>query len=279
LRLGSWLVVQTGGQLKVRNIPLDQILDPETPVRTVASEEAMEDLISSIEQFGLLEPIVVVQEGEMYRLVAGHRRLIAVRALGRKKVPSNVLNVDAQTGALISLEENIKRENVNPYDEALYFLHLIKTHGMTQTEIANKFNMSKQQVHIRMQLLQLDPTTTEFVQKQELSMTHAVELGRIGDPAVRANIRAEVMASELSTLATRHLVDQVLALGPEVFEEGEVVIPEDVLRPPETTHYKCSFCDQPGSKVKLSTLFVCGFCLEALAEGAREAEGGRPEEV
>ncbi len=96
--------------MRVKEIPLDQILDPEVPVRTVASEEAMDDLISSIREFGLLEPLLVVKEGENYRLVAGHRRLIAVRALGWEKVPSNVLNVDSQTGALISLEENIKRE-------------------------------------------------------------------------------------------------------------------------------------------------------------------------
>lgn len=260
--------------MKVKNIPLDQILDPETPVRSVASEEAMEDLRRSMEEYGLMEPPLVNEEGEMYRLIAGHRRLIAARGLGWKKIACNVLKVDPQTAALMALEENIKREDVNSYDQALYFLQLIKQHGMTQTEIANKFSMSKQQVHNRMELLKLDPTTVEFVQRKELSMTHAVELGRIGDVEARANIRAHVLTHEMSTLATRHLVDQVLALGPEVTERGEVVIPESVEAPPQTTHYKCSFCDQPGSKVKLSTLFICGFCLEALQEGAREAEGG-----
>lgn len=265
--------------MKVKQIPLDQVLAPETPVRTVASTEAMEDLMGSMEQFGLLEPIVVVQEGEFYRLVAGHRRLIAAGGLGWKKIACNVLNVDAQTGALISLEENIKREEVNLYDEALYFLHLIKTHGMTQTEIANKFNMSKQQVHNRMELLKLDPTTIEFVQRKELSMTHAVELGRIGSVEVRANIRAEVLTHEMSTLATRHLVDQVLALGPEVTDRGETVIPEGIEPAPYVSHYKCVFCDQPGTKVKLTALLVCGFCLEALEAGAREVEGGSREET
>jgi len=262
--------------VKVKNIPLDQILSPETPVRSVASEEAMEDLISSIREFGLLEPIVVVQEGEFYRLIAGHRRLIAVRALGWKKVPSNVLNVDPQTGALISLEENIKREDINPYEEALYFLHLIKTHGMTQTQIANRLGYSKQQVHNRMELLKLDPTTVEFVQRKELSMTHAVELGRIGDLKIRANIRAEALTQEWSTLTLRHMVDQVLALGPEVFEPGEVEIPQTSPTEQVTTHYKCLACGSPGRDVHLNTLFICNPCLRIMAEAM---EGGETEEA
>ena len=76
--------------MKVKEIPLDQILDPEVPVRTVASEEAMEELISSMREFGLLEPIMVIQEGELYRLIAGHRRLMAARSLGWKKIACNV---------------------------------------------------------------------------------------------------------------------------------------------------------------------------------------------
>jgi len=264
--------------VKVKNIPLDQILSPEVLVRSVASEEAMNDLISSIEQFGLLEPIVVVQEGEFYRLIAGHRRLIALMALGWEKVPSNVLNVDPQTGALISLEENIKREDVNPYEEALYFLHLIKTHGMTQTDIANRLGYSKQQVHNRMELLKLDPTTVEFVQKKELSMTHAVELGRIGDLEVRANIRAHVMANEMSTLATRHLVDQVIFAGEAMKERGEVVIPETISSEPAVTHYKCFVCESPGRDVNLNTLFICNPCLrivqQVMEEGGNELSGG-----
>lgn len=243
-------------------------------MRTVASEEAMEDLMRSMEQFGLLEPVVVIQEGDLYRLVAGHRRLIAAKGLGWKKIAANILNVDAQTGALISLEENIKREEVNDYEMALYFLHLIKTHGLTQREIALKLGVSDQWVHNRMALLSLDPTTIEYVQRKELSMTHAVELGRIGDVEQRANVRAHILTHELSTVATRHLVDQVLSLPPEVTPEGRVVIPEAAQIPEETTHYKCAFCNQPGSKVRIHTLFVCGFCLEALAEGAREAESG-----
>jgi len=260
--------------MKVRDVPLDQILSPEVPVRSVASEEAMEELMSSMEQFGLLEPIVVVQEGEMYRVVAGHRRVIAAKGLGWKTIAANILNVDAQTGALISLEENIKREDINPYEEALYFLHLIKTHGLTQRQIAARLGYSPQAVTNRMALLNLDPTTIEYVQKKELSMTHAVELGRIGDVEARANVRSHVLTHELSTVATRHLVDQVLSLPPTVTPEGRIETPLPTPIPDEVSHYRCAFCNQPGSKVRLNTLFVCGFCLEALEAGAREAEKG-----
>lgn len=260
--------------VKVKEIPLDQILLPETQVRTVASEEAHDELMASMDQFGLLEPIVVVQEGDFHRIVAGTRRFVAARELGWKKIAANILNVDPQTGALLSLEENIKREDINPYEEALYYLHLIKTHGMTQTEIANRLGLSKQAVHNRMALLDLDPVTTEYIQRKELSMTHAVELGRIGDLQKRANVREHVLAHELSTVATRHLVDQVLMVEEVEEKGGKITTPMVTPVPEEITHYKCAFCNQPGSKVRLNTLFVCGFCLEALAAGAREADSG-----
>ncbi len=264
--------------MRVKEIPLDQILDPEVPVRTVASEEAMDDLISSIREFGLLEPLLVVKEGENYRLVAGHRRLIAVRALGWEKVPSNVLNVDSQTGALISLEENIKREEVNPYEEALYFLHLIKTFDMTQTAIAEKFGYSKQQVHNRMELLKLDPTTIQFVQEKELDMTKAIELGRIGDVEVRAKVRSEVMGLNLNALATRTLVDQVISLGPEITAGGEVSIEHIPIDEAPIGYYKCLFCGAPGRDIVLRSILVCNHCLRVVQEGMEEAARGEKSE-
>ena len=257
--------------MKVKETPLDQILDPEVPVRTVASEEAMEELVSSMREFGLLEPIMVIQEGELYRLVAGHRRLMAARSLGWKKIACHVLNVDAQTGALLSLEENIKREDINPYEEALYFLHLIKTYGMTQTDIANKFGYSKQQVHNRMELLKLDPTTIQLVQEKELPFTQAIELGRIGDVEVRAKVRAEVMGLNLNALATRTLVDQVISLGPEITAGGEVSIEHIPIEEAPVGAYRCAFCGAPGRDVVLKTLFSCNPCLKALQQGMEEA--------
>lgn len=258
--------------MKVKNIPLDKILDPERPVRSVASEEAMDELIASMEEYGLMEPILVNTEGELYRLVAGHRRLMAARGLEWKRIPCNVLEVDPQTAALMALEENIKREDVNPYEEALYFLHLIETHGMTQTDIANRLGYSKQQVHNRIMLLKLDPTTVEFVQRKELPMTHALELGRIGDVEVRARIRSEVMTHEMSALATRHLVDQVVTLGPEITGRGEVEIPTEAVVEELVGHYKCFFCGAPGRDMRLKTIFSCGPCLRALVDGMESVQ-------
>ena len=260
--------------MKVKEIPLDQILDPETPVRTVASEEAMDDLVSSMREFGLLEPVMVIQEGEYYRLIAGHRRLMAARSLGWEKIACNILNVDAQTGALISLEENIKREDVNPYDQALYFLSLIKTYGMTQTDIANKFGFSKQQVHNRMELLKLDPTTIQMIQEKELSATHAIELGRIGDVEVRAKVRAEVMGFNLNVLATRTLVDQVISLGPEITQGGEVSLAHVPIDEAPVGYYKCLFCGAPGRDIVLRSILVCNHCLRVVQEGMEEAARG-----
>jgi len=260
--------------LKVKEILLDQILDPETPVRTIASEEAMEELTSSMEQFGLFEPLLVIQEGEYYRLLAGHRRLMAARSLGWEKIACSIMNVDAETGALISLEENIKREDVNPYDQALYFLHLIKTYDMTQTEIANKFGFSKQQVHNRMELLKLDPTTIQFVQEKELTATHAVELGRIGDVEVRAKVRAEVMGKNLNVLATRTLVDQVISLGPEITQQGEVSLEHIPIDEAPVGYYKCLFCGAPGRDIVLRSILVCNHCLRVVQEGMEEAAKG-----
>ncbi len=260
--------------MKVKEISLDQILVPEVPVRSVASDELLDELKTSMEEFGLLEPIVVIQEGEHHRIIAGHRRFLAARELGWSKIACNVLNVDVETGAFISLEENIKREDINPYEEALYFLHLIKTYDMTQTGIAQKLGYSKQQVHNRMELLKLDPTTIQLVQEKELDMTKAIELGRIGDVEVRAKVRAEVMGLNLNALATRTLVDQVISLGPEITQGGEVSIEHIPIDEAPVGYYKCLFCGAPGRDIVLRSILVCNHCLRVVQDGMEEAERG-----
>ncbi len=149
---------------------------------------------------------------------------------------------------------------------------------MTQTAIAEKFGYSKQQVHNRMELLKLDPTTIQFVQEKELDMTKAIELGRIGDVEVRAKVRSEVMGLNLNALATRTLVDQVISLGPEITAGGEVSIEHIPIDEAPIGYYKCLFCGAPGRDIVLRSILVCNHCLRVVQEGMEEAARGEKSE-
>jgi len=112
--------------MKIQNLKVDEIEVPETLLRTQISGEELIALQESIKQFGILEPLLVRKEGEKYILVAGYRRLTAAQNIGLDEVPCRVLEVDKKTADILTIEENFKREEVNPLDFSKYlnYLHL-----------------------------------------------------------------------------------------------------------------------------------------------------------
>jgi ParB family chromosome partitioning protein len=164
---------------KLTNIELDLIDEPEQPIRERFDEEALDDLAQSIRVMGLIEPIVVERAGDRYRVIAGHRRLLACRRAQLLKVPV-VVRVDAESNRdAVMFHENLERTDLSPAEEARAIRRLYDALGEDIEATAAKLKLSEAYVNGRLELLAGDPEILAAVDADEIPLGVAYELNQI----------------------------------------------------------------------------------------------------
>ncbi len=173
-------------------------------------QESLEELAESIRQYGVIQPLLLVQKGSYYSIVAGERRWRAAKMAGLKEVPAIVKEFTPEEIAEISLVENLQREDLNPMEEARAYQRLLKEFHMTQEEIAGKVSKSRSVIANSLRLLKLEESVQQLVESGELSMGHAKVLLGIDDAALQAEASAYVVGHDLSVRETESYVKQLL---------------------------------------------------------------------
>lgn len=183
--------------------------NPYQPRRTF-SEESIEELSRSISQYGLINPISVRKIGNCYELIAGERRLRAVRKLGFTHIKALVVRAQDQDSAVIAMIENLQRENLHFLEEAEGYQKLIRNHGLTQDELAKKLGKNQSTVANRLRLLRLSPAVRQAIVAGKLTERHARSLLRIPDEAIQQKLITIIRNMKLSVAATEDLVQKTL---------------------------------------------------------------------
>lgn len=160
---------------RVLEIPLEKIVPNPRQPREQFGEQGIEDLKQSVATHGILQPLIVVQKGEGYELVAGERRLRAAKAVGLAKVPAVVRTATEQQKLELSLIENLQRENLNPIEEAKAYRALIKEFGLRHDDVARRVGKSRPVISNALRLLELP-----------MEMQQALIAGKIAYSAARA---------------------------------------------------------------------------------------------
>lgn len=182
----------------VTEINIDEIRsNPYQPRRTFDTE-TLNELAKSIEEYGVVQPIIVKKSIKGYELIAGERRTKAAKIAGLKVIPAIIKDFDDQQMMEIALIENIQREDLNPIDEALSISNIIKLRGYTQDEFANKFGKSRTYVTNILGLLKLPDDVKKMVERRTLSMSHARVLSKIDDDEKVVRLAKQVITDELS---------------------------------------------------------------------------------
>lgn len=175
----------SGGAL-FDELPIELILEPARAARETFGEQELDGLLQSIKAVGLIEPLVVQREGENYRVRAGHRRLIACRALGYQKVACVIRPEGDQMGEAVKAHENLFREDLNPAQEARYLAEMLETLGEGDMDVlAAKLKLARTYIDGRLQLLRGDPRVLEALGANTISVGVAQELNKVKDPQVR----------------------------------------------------------------------------------------------
>jgi ParB-like partition proteins len=187
--------------------------------RKVFDKSALEELASSINTYGILQPLLVLRSGNRYVIIAGERRFRAARIAGLITVPCVVRELTKQEMREIALIENLQREDLNPIEAAEGLNELIKNCNMTQEEAAQRIGMSRPAVTNLIRLLTLDKEVLELVRCGRLSSSHARCLVVINDAEMQlyfANRAADNKMSvrELETQVQLYLGRKLIPNGP-----------------------------------------------------------------
>ena len=182
----------------VTEINIDEIRSNPYQPRKTFDSETLNELAKSIEQYGVVQPVIVKKSIKGYELVAGERRTKAAKIAGLKKIPAIIKDFDDQEMMEIALIENIQREDLNPMDEALSISNIIKLKGYTQEEFASKFGKSRTYVTNLLGLLKLPEEVKRLVEKRAISMSHARVLSKIDDEDKVNELAKKIVTDDIS---------------------------------------------------------------------------------
>ena len=188
---------------------LSEIEPNRTQPRRNFDEDALQELADSIQQYGVIQPIVVQKKGKRYEIIAGERRWRAARKAGLLEVPVIVKEFAPEDVFAIALIENIQRQDLNPIEEAQAYSRLIEEHNLKQDELAEKVSKNRVTITNSMRLLKLDERVQQMLIDNMLTGGHARALLGITDKDQQHVIAMKVFDEKLSVRETESLVKRL----------------------------------------------------------------------
>ena len=195
---------------KVVEIRIDKIMpNPHQPRREFAENE-LSSLSESIAQNGILQPLTVRRINDKYELIAGERRLRAAKLCGFEAVPCIIVDMSDRDSSILALVENIQRQDLNFFEEALAIEKLITYYGMTQEDAAAKLGKVQSTIANKLRLLRLTNDEREMIMRYNLTERHARSLLRIASPTERIGLIEKIVKNNLNVEKTDRLIDEYI---------------------------------------------------------------------
>ncbi|ADZ08091.1 chromosome partitioning protein [Lactobacillus amylovorus] len=158
---------------QIQDIELDKIIPNRYQPRREFSDDSIKELAETLDKDGLLQPIVVREDGEdHYEIIAGERRYRAAKSLNWETIPAIVNNMNDDQAASLALIENLQREDLNPIDEAKAYTNLMKLNDLTQTALAKDMGKSQSYVANKLRLLKLDDDVQKALIEGKITARH-----------------------------------------------------------------------------------------------------------
>ena len=193
-------------------LPVDAIQPNARQPRTVFDEDEHSELVHSIREVGLRQPVIVRPRGpNSYELIMGERRLRATKAAGLDTIPAIVRETADEDMLRDALLENLHRSQLNPLEEAAAYQQLLDDFGCTHEELAERIGRSRPQISNTLRLLRLSPAVQRRVAAGVLSAGHARALVSVSSPEIQDRLAQRVVAEGLSVRA----LEEIVTVSPE----------------------------------------------------------------
>ena len=201
--------VKNDCDLDVTYVPMDKIAANPSQPRKYFKDEALEELSGSIKEYGVLQPILLRDDGKAYTIIAGERRYKAAKLAGLEKIPAIIKTMDSREVALIALVENVQREDLNFLEEARAYKRLMDDFGLTQVEIAEKMNKKQSTISNKIRLLSLPDEIQSSILENNLTERHARALLKLGDEEDRKQVIKRIIQNNLNVKQTEKLIEEI----------------------------------------------------------------------
>ena len=204
------LIENFTGKNKILNIDTSIIVKNPNQPRKIFDESALFELAESIKECGIIQPLTVRRLSDnVYELVAGERRLRAAKLLGLKTVPAITVNVNDNSSALIALIENLQRQDLSFFEEAISYDKLIREFSYTQDELANKLGKKQSTIANKLRLLRLSDDIKGRAVEYNLSERHCRALLKLDNEETRMKILNMIISKSLNVMETEMYIDSL----------------------------------------------------------------------
>ena len=190
---------------------VDEISPNRLQPRSYFDDTKLEELVTSIEEHGVLQPVVVQKADSGYELIVGERRWRASKKLGLKKIPAVIREVSDAQSLEIAIIENIHRQDLNPIEEAEAYARLANEFALTQEMVAKKVGKSRTAVANTLRLLKLSRNIKEDLISEKISMGHARALLGLENSKQMEILRKEIIKQDLTVRQTEGRVNKIKA--------------------------------------------------------------------
>jgi len=237
---------QEGGK-KYFSCPIEELKPHHRQPRKTFNDVKMAELVASIKEKGIIQPLVVRRQDDYYQIIAGERRWRAAQKAGLESVPVVIQDVAEDSALEIALIENIQREDLNPLEEAGAYRHLMDSFDLLQEEVARRVGKDRSTVANALRLLKLPEKVKDDLIESRLSMGHARALLALENEEDILEASREIIRKKLSVRETEKLIKKIKNMFKKRDEKVDIVKPID----PNILELENSLRQQLGTQVKL----------------------------
>ena len=245
---------------KIAEVGLALIDEPKAMARMEIDPVAVEELAQSISEIGLLQPIVLREDGKRYEIIAGHRRFLAHRRLELSTVKAIVKTMSDQEAVIARATENLARVDLTPLEEAAIYADLVNGHSMTLEQIGQKMGKTPGTIKRRMDLLRMSPKLQQAVHKGQVSMSAAEELWPISNETDLEYYLLFAIENgctkEVARQWCKQWKDSQRHQAGASEEIGGAISPQE----PRPYYVACDLCQGPEEINKMTHLSICPEC-------------------
>ncbi|MDD5254472.1 MAG: ParB/RepB/Spo0J family partition protein [Candidatus Omnitrophica bacterium] len=195
--------------------PIDEVRPNPLQPRENFDPLAMEELIQSVREKGVIQPVLVRRQGAHFEIIAGERRYRAAKSLNLKEIPVIVKNVEDRDSLELSLIENIQRQELNAIEEARAYQYLISKFNVTQEELSDILGKARATVANILRLLNLPKEVQDEIKNGRLSFAHGRGLLEIEDANLQRRIAQEIISKSLSVRELESILKNRRLRGPK----------------------------------------------------------------
>lgn len=212
------------GEKKIIEVSIDSIVQNPYQPRLHFSDSALQELAESIKVHGIIQPITVREKDGHYEIIAGERRYRASKLAGLERVPVIITDMGDESSAVIAMLENLQREDLDYLEEAIGYSNLIKEHGFTQQQLAEKLGKSQSTIANKIRLLKLPEHIRNEAMEKGLSERHTralLKLQKLEDEDIIRKVIEKISKNQLTVKKTEAMIKDILANPKDEPKEDE----------------------------------------------------------